>query len=57
MDVHKEYEDIFGVTQRLTLYSPDDEYYNTFRQKIISSPIETYDKRKLPFGNVTLITG
>lgn len=56
MDVHKEYEDIFGVTQRLTLYSPDDEYYNTFRQKIISSPIETYDKRKLPFGNVTLIT-
>lgn len=56
MDIHEEYKRIFGEEQRKTLYNPDDEYYKSFRQKIVSSPIETYDKRKLPFGGVTLIT-
>lgn len=55
MDVHKEYKSIFGEEQRSTLYDSDDEYYKDFRKKIVSSPIETYDKSKLPFGGVTLI--
>ena len=39
-DINEEYEKIFGVETRETLFSADDEEYNALRQEILDAKRE-----------------
>lgn len=50
-----EFEKIFGApTVRHTLFAPDDEEYNKLRQYIIDHPKLEYDKKVLPFCEISI---
>ena len=49
-----EYNSIFGKKSYDTLYSSDDESYNSLRKEITSSEPQSYDKDILPFVGVSL---
>lgn len=53
--INEEYEKIFGVTQRPTLFSNDDIEYNALRQEIINSPTLKISKKNLPFEGIKLV--
>jgi len=54
--INEEYEEIFGITERPNIFSPDDEEYQTLRQKIVSSPHEYPIDNRLPFDGVRLLS-
>lgn len=54
MDIKEEFESIFGVTVRPSLYDADDAEYQQFRQQIVNSPKELYQLGSLPFDGVCL---
>lgn len=54
-NITDDYFKIFGHKVMNTLYMSDDNEYIQFRQKIINSPIERYDKSRLPFDEGFLI--
>lgn len=54
-DVHEEYERIFGVEKRNSLYSEDDEEYNSLRLLILDTDKkEGIRTKQLPFEGVKL---
>lgn len=54
MDIKEEFESIFGVTVRPSLFDADDAEYQQLRQQIINSPKELYSTDSLPFEGVSL---
>lgn len=56
MDIHIEYERIFGSVQYPTLYDMNDEEYQVLRQEIIDTSPLTYSKNKLPFEDISSTT-
>lgn len=55
-DIHKEYEKVFGVSTRETLFKADDEEYLRFRQSILAEKREVYLKKSLPFDGVKFVS-
>lgn len=54
-DINEEYEKIFGVETRETLFSADDEEYNALRQEILDAKREFNPKKSLPFEGIQLL--
>ncbi len=54
MEVDEEYESVFGITLRPTLYAPDDAEYLSLRQEILDAPNECINKHGLPFEGIKL---
>lgn len=54
-DVNEEYQKIFGVETRETLFSADDEKYTALRQKILDTKREFKPKKSLPFEGIKLL--
>lgn len=56
LDINKEYEKIFGVETRESLYRADDMEYVAFRQSILESKRESDLKKSLPFEGVKILS-
>lgn len=54
-DINEEYEKIFGVEARESLFSADDEEYNALRQEILDAKREFNPKKSLPFEGIQLL--
>lgn len=54
MDIKEEFESIFGVTIRPSLFDADDAEYQQLRQQIINAPKELYQSGALPFEGICL---
>lgn len=51
-----EIEKIFGSPRRVDLFDEDEQYYSIVRPNILLQPAESFDKKKLPFSGVRLLT-
>lgn len=49
------YEEIFGITNYQTLFSDDDEGYQSLRAEIMASPKEVCKSSSLPFDGIVLV--
>ena len=54
MDIKEEFESIFGVSIRPSLFDADDTEYKQLRQQIIDAPKELYKSETFPFDGVCL---
>lgn len=54
LDIHEQYEQIFGKQVCPNIFSPDDEEYNSLRQEIRDAKREFNPNKKLPFENIIL---